>query len=573
MVCGPPHGGACCGGAWPPSWLGIVCWCVAPLTVGRAVVVHGPPHGGACPVVAGVCVCGRRFAFGWLCPCLAGSCGPASRADAVCHSLLLFRGCCRPAARFPLFALRFPVTARLLAGCWRLSPLSCAPPPLRLCCEGVVVAPLFFFLPLGACWLLLLATPHAPAGLVQVLWVFCCSVPRARSTLPLLRALAGFPGGSSFLLPPSPPPLRLVPVSWVSCCWFTRAHALLCPWCALLWCSPAVSVPPPPRSACLWFLGCRAAHFPVRALCFAFAAPFRCFCVPASPLPSWFLLRGRLRPAALLSLCAPRLVCRRWLLRTHPLLPWFVLRGCFYPAPLRVFRLLAAARTFAVCFRLVPPPPPPAPRLALASVSRPSSPVWLGALPCCLRFFAVPCRVAPCFFVLRVWCGATLCCYEPPCAAWCLPVLCGAAVCGLLCCGAVFSAVPFGPMSCGVAACCSRCVLLCHLELPFSALCCVPWRCAAPLCVSLLRAVHCCCALCCRRGAVLLFCPICGAALCCAVPSGAVCCAVRCAMLCSAAVCCAVYWGVLSWCTVPCCWRCVLLFCLGLLSCVLCCVP
>ena len=83
VVCGPLHGRAChvgvrcvvlfglvcCGGVWPPSWWGVVWWCVAPLMVGLCyvvlclgalrcvvlccgalcglVVVRRPPHGGA----------------------------------------------------------------------------------------------------------------------------------------------------------------------------------------------------------------------------------------------------------------------------------------------------------------------------------------------------------------------------------------------------------------------------------------------------------------------------------------------------------------------------------------------
>ena len=43
-----PHGGACCGGAWPPSWWGVIWLCVAPPMVGRAVVVPSPPRGGVC---------------------------------------------------------------------------------------------------------------------------------------------------------------------------------------------------------------------------------------------------------------------------------------------------------------------------------------------------------------------------------------------------------------------------------------------------------------------------------------------------------------------------------------------
>ena len=36
---GPPHGRACCVVVGPPSWWGVLCWCVAPLMVGHAVLV------------------------------------------------------------------------------------------------------------------------------------------------------------------------------------------------------------------------------------------------------------------------------------------------------------------------------------------------------------------------------------------------------------------------------------------------------------------------------------------------------------------------------------------------------
>ena len=34
--------GWCCAGAWPPSWWGLLRWCVAPPMVGRAVLVRAP---------------------------------------------------------------------------------------------------------------------------------------------------------------------------------------------------------------------------------------------------------------------------------------------------------------------------------------------------------------------------------------------------------------------------------------------------------------------------------------------------------------------------------------------------
>ena len=47
VVCGPPHGGAWCGGVWPTSLWGVV-WCfVAPHMAGHALVVFGAPLGRA----------------------------------------------------------------------------------------------------------------------------------------------------------------------------------------------------------------------------------------------------------------------------------------------------------------------------------------------------------------------------------------------------------------------------------------------------------------------------------------------------------------------------------------------
>ena len=46
LVCAPPLGGACCVGLWPPSWWGVLCWCVPPLLLGRAVLVPACRGGG-----------------------------------------------------------------------------------------------------------------------------------------------------------------------------------------------------------------------------------------------------------------------------------------------------------------------------------------------------------------------------------------------------------------------------------------------------------------------------------------------------------------------------------------------
>ena len=94
LVRGPPLGGACCFGAWPPFHWGVLCWwppaavvvfglgcrhlsgrlglrlscwlgrgwccagaCPPPPLLGRVVFVRDPPLGGEC----GVCVFGFRF--------------------------------------------------------------------------------------------------------------------------------------------------------------------------------------------------------------------------------------------------------------------------------------------------------------------------------------------------------------------------------------------------------------------------------------------------------------------------------------------------------------------------------
>ena len=53
LPCGPPHYRPCCFAAWPPSRWGVLCRCVAPLMVGRAVLV---------PVCRGGCAwCGGAW--------------------------------------------------------------------------------------------------------------------------------------------------------------------------------------------------------------------------------------------------------------------------------------------------------------------------------------------------------------------------------------------------------------------------------------------------------------------------------------------------------------------------------
>ena len=110
-MCAAPHGGACCVGVrcvvlcgvvccdrvWPPVRWGVLRWCVAPVIVGRFMVVCGPPDGGACCL--GVWP-PSRWGVSWWCvaPLMVGLCCVlvccvASRCFAVC-CVVLFELCC-----------------------------------------------------------------------------------------------------------------------------------------------------------------------------------------------------------------------------------------------------------------------------------------------------------------------------------------------------------------------------------------------------------------------------------------------------------------------------------------------
>ena len=349
-VCGPPYGGACCVGVWHPSWSGVLWWCVAPLMVGRASLA-----------------CVGCFFWLWCSCCLAGSGGPASRARAVRHPLvlagsdgpasraravrhpvLMFRGCRRPASRVPLF--RFLVCARLLAGCWRVFFALNVHFKVR---TGPPVV--------GGCPLL----PPPPAqGCAW--WV--SSSCRCSSLLSVLAGFRCWPpacGCCRRLCPPRSPPHGLV---WAS---------LLPAFCCLFSCA---------RTPC-----CRCSHPAVLAPC---------------PLPytSQLVLRGCCCPAARFSLCARclfaaalRLVCGRGSALAvappaQPSPPACVSRAAL-ACPLCSLCLLFSGRPSAVCLRLMLPFPPP---LVLVSVSLASLPLWLCVSACCFGRTGVRCTLPCC---------------------------------------------------------------------------------------------------------------------------------------------------------------------------------
>ena len=73
LVRGPPHRWACCVGACPPPWGGVLPWFVVPRLGGACCVGPCPPHGGACCVgscptlVVGRAVLVRGPPRGWAC--------------------------------------------------------------------------------------------------------------------------------------------------------------------------------------------------------------------------------------------------------------------------------------------------------------------------------------------------------------------------------------------------------------------------------------------------------------------------------------------------------------------------
>ena len=113
LVCAPPHGGACCVGLCSHSWWGVLCWCMAPLSVGRAVSVPARRGGGLCfggvllglsssvgwVVVAVVLLAWRGLVLCWCVPLpLLG------RAVFVCDPAL-GRACCVGVFGFPFVVL------------------------------------------------------------------------------------------------------------------------------------------------------------------------------------------------------------------------------------------------------------------------------------------------------------------------------------------------------------------------------------------------------------------------------------------------------------------------------------
>ena len=292
--------GWCCAGAWPPSWWGLLRWCVAPPMVGRAVLVRAsrPLWGVLCrcvapPKVGAVLACGpphcRRAALLRYPPrggaCSAGAWPPSwwgtlcwglSAAVVVRGVVVLGLGCRRvchlgAGVGFGLVVLVVVFEPAPCAACFVCSVLSSAPYCRRVR-MGVVGG-----------WIAVVVVLITWRGRVLCL----CAAPLMVGRTLLVRAPP--PGGACCV--------GFWPPSW---------------WGALCWCVPplllgcAVLVPPC-RDGGVWFgLSSPVRWVVVVVVLLAWSGLVLCWCVPppppvgacrvcACPPPWWGLLWWRVR--------------------------------------------------------------------------------------------------------------------------------------------------------------------------------------------------------------------------------------------------------------------------------------
>ena len=269
---GPPHGGACCVGAWPPLCWGVMCPCVLPPMVGRAVLARGPPHGRACCVVVGppswwgvLCRCVPRLMVGRavLLPARRGGCAwcggaglglssvpPGNRARVggvlagamrclFCWFGVVFAAL-RSACLVAVVGGRVAVGAVLFAWpglvlCWCVAPLLVGfaelvhdPPHGRACCVGAHPRTLWNVMcrcvapPVVGRAVLACDSPHGR---------LCCIVVRPPSWLGVLCwCVAPLMAGRALLLP-------------------VRRGG--CAWCCGAWLRMSLCVPPGGRRCCV----------------------------------------------------------------------------------------------------------------------------------------------------------------------------------------------------------------------------------------------------------------------------------------------------------------------------------
>ena len=137
---GPPHGRACCARAWPPSWWGVLCWCLPAAVVVRGLVVFGLGCRRlldglglllCCLLGRGWCCAGACPPLCWGAPCL---CLPPPLVGCAVSACSGFGSWCCGRLDAPLVLLVLCCLRRHMAGfvgCW-LSVVF-APPGLVLC--------------------------------------------------------------------------------------------------------------------------------------------------------------------------------------------------------------------------------------------------------------------------------------------------------------------------------------------------------------------------------------------------------------------------------------------------------
>ena len=517
VCCGgvwPPHGGACCVGVWPPSWWGVcwrAVWCCVALSV---VVLCRPPHGGACcvGVLCGVvwcCVlwwCVAPSWWGMLHWCVA----PLIVGPGVFCCVALRRG-----------VLCFVVLCGVV--------VVCGPSHGGACCVGVL----------------------PPAWWDMLRWgAVCCAMWRCVSlwcVAPLLvgRAalMCGPPHGGAVL--------RCV----VLCRVGVRCVVL----CGVVLCVVLVCAPPHGGACCVgvWPPSCWGV-LRWGAVC---CVVWRCLVCGGVWPPVWLgVLRWCVAPLMVglccIVLCCLALgrgvlccvaLCCLWCCCVAPL---EVGRAAFVFGPPHGGAFCVGVRCVVLCgvvlFVVLVCGPP----RAGACCGGLWPPPWWGVL----RWGAVCCVVWRCVVCSGVW--------PPVCwgvLRWCVaPLMVGRV------------SVMCDPPRSGAVLCC---VLLCRVTLRCVVLCCVVWGCVAPLVVG--------------RGAPVCGLPhggawwvgvrcvaLCGVVLCvvvvCGPPRGgaccvgvwplscwgvlrwsAVCCVVWCCVVCGAGVWPPSWWGVLRWCVAP----------------------
>ena len=442
LVCGPRHGRAWSVGAWPPSWCGVLCWCLP-----AAVVVFGL---GCRRLFGGLrlrlcCLLGR----GWCCD---GACPPPPLLEQLCL--------CMAPLWWGVLCRRVRVSVRgVVAGSM-----------LGLFCLSLLSAPQYG----QRCWVLVVCgvclagtdEPASGACVVRNPFVLAVSDKPASRARAVRQPVFLFSGCRR-------PAAR---VHLLALCFLVSARLLAMRWCL----SPPAAVPPPPYptrprpSACCLL--------PTPLLLGVLFPP----AVVPRPLPAWGL---HFAAGGVLLRVYPCCLRALWLLCAAvplvgasccPALPrGFVFRGCCHPAsrlPLFSLCLPVVSHRSAVCS---PPDPPCLCFLAVVAL-----PLVFLCPPAAALFFPVPLALAPVWlgfffpprpaaFLRSVRC-VLVSCPPPPrrlllvvcgaprlvvrCRGWVWAVLCGARCFAVPCCAGV--RVP-----CCVV-CCSIVLLVLSLAVP-----------------------------------------------------------------------------------------------------------